>query len=145
MATFDPKNLVPATTVADFAKTGGQRTTKAVALDNIAKQIELIDAKREGRRSFWDTVLDGKRSYTGQGSHVGFTIRVSNKALKLQGDIQELAVPRADFRAALEHFAKEIEADKFKDQLSALDGARTARTAKMKVTRAGKRKAQPAK
>lgn len=138
---FDPKNLVPAATVADFAKVAGQRTTKAVALDNIKKQIELIDPKKEGKRSFWDTVAGGKRSYTGQGSHIGFSIRVANRALKLQGDIQELAVPKADFKAALEHFAKEVAADRFKAQLDELDGARSARTEKMRQTRRAKKAA----
>ena len=141
---FDPKNLVAATSVEAFAQASGRRTTKAVALDNIARQIELIDPKREGKRTFWDTVVDGKRSYTGQGSHVGFTIRVANKALRLQGDIQELAVPKADFRGALEHFSREVAADKFKAQLDALDGARSSRTEKMRQTRAAKKGDKPA-
>jgi hypothetical protein len=141
---FDPKNLVPVSAVAALAGVVGQRTTKAVALDNIKKQIELIDPKRDGKRSFWDTTKEGKKSYTGQGSHVAFTIRVGNQALKLQGDITELAVPKADFRAALEHFAKEIDAGKMDQQLAALDGKRAARTDKMRSTRAGKKEQKAA-
>ena len=142
---FDPKNLVAATSVEALAQAGARRGTKAVTLDNIARQIELIDPKRDGKRTFWDTVVDGKRSYTGQGSHVGFTIRVANRALRLQGDVQELAVPKSDFRAALEHFAREVAADKFKAQLDALDGAREQRTNKMRETRKAKKTDKPTK
>ncbi|UYY77518.1 hypothetical protein [Sphingomonas sp. R1] len=134
---FDPKNLIPAAQVSAFSKDAGQRSTKQVALDNIAKMRELfLDPKKEGKRNF--KVADDR---------VAFTIRVNNTALVLevanvQGtkvEVREMSAPKADFAAALDYYAERIRKDEYKSQLDALAGKREQRTSKMRQTRAAKK------
>lgn len=133
MAAFNPTALKPASQVAEFADKGtAQRTAKQVVLDGIKRQIELFrDPKAEGRRWF-----------TSGATMTAFTLRVSNKPLKLQGEETKLAVETKDFEAALGYFAKEIEAGKLDAQLDVATKAMDERKGKMRATRAS-RKAQP--
>ncbi|WP_242152556.1 hypothetical protein [Sphingomonas sp. BAUL-RG-20F-R05-02] len=134
MAAFDPKNLKPAHTVAEFADSAqSQRTAKAVVLDGIKKQLAL----------FKDPRVEGRRWFTSGASHTAFTIRVANKPLKLSGEETKLAVETKDFEAALDYFAKEIAAGKLDEQLNAATGAMEARKDKMRTTRAAKKASKP--
>lgn len=129
MAAFNPNALKPASQVEEFAKEGNApRTAKAVVLDGIKKQLAL----------FKDPTAEGRRWFTSGKTHTAFTIRVSNKPLKLKGEETKLAVETKEFEAALDYFAKEIEAGKFDQQLDAATVAMEARKTKMKATRAAK-------
>ncbi|NML04290.1 hypothetical protein [Sphingomonas sp. G-3-2-10] len=135
---FDPKNLIPASQVAAFDKSGGQRTTKQVALDNIKKQIAL----------FKDPKAEGKRNFKTEGDRTAFSIRINNTAMVLETadvkgtkvEVKEMTAPNADFEAALNYYAGRIEKGDFDAQLKLLGDKREARSAKMKETRAAKPK-----
>lgn len=137
MSKFNPNMLVPAAKVEDFVKPGAQRSVQAVALDNIAKMKHLFQHPEE----------DGKRNYKVSGNNVSFTIRVNNTALVLgqyeqdgvTADVREMAVPKANFIDALDYFADKVKAGEFETQLASLDEKRTARTTKMRSTRAAKK------
>lgn len=140
---FDPKNLIPAAQVAAFAKNAGTRTTKQVALDNIAKMKELAS----------DPAIEGKRNWKTEGDRTAFTVRVNNTALVLETvevngtkvEVREMSAPTKDFVAALDYYKGKIEKDEYKEQLDALAGKREARTSKMRETRASKKtEAKPA-
>lgn len=140
---FDPKNLIPASQVAAFGKSGGQRTTKQVALDNIKKQIAL----------FKDPKAEGKRNFKTEGDRTAFTIRINNTAMVLEVadvkgtkvEIKEMTAPTAEYEAAMLYYAGRIEKGDFDAQLEALGKKRDARSAKMKETRAAKPKAEAKK
>lgn len=134
---FDPRSLIPASQVPAFQATSTQRTTKQVALDNIARMKELAA----------DPKLEGRRTFKAQGDRTAFTIRVSNTALVLETvdvsgtkvEVREMTAPTKEFAAALDYYAGRIAGDHYKAQLDALAGKRTARTEKMRETRAGKK------
>lgn len=134
---FDPKILIPASQVAAFAGTANQRTTKQVALDNIAKMKALAA----------DTKLEGKRNFKAQGDRTAFTVRVNNTALVLETvevngtkvEVREMTAPTKDFVAALDYYAGKIEKGDYDAQLTALSSKREARTSKMRETRASKK------
>jgi hypothetical protein len=141
---FDIKMLKPATAFDTLGATEkGAINSKAVALRNIEIQLGLLDATTEGRRTFWDTVVDGKRSYTGKGTSVGFNVKVGSTKLML-GGTQEPGVAKAEFQATLKGIKVAIEAGQLDDQFADLDQARAARTDKMKATRAAKPRAPKA-
>lgn len=141
MAKFNPSLLAPA--VAANAASA-QRSAKEVALANIAKQAHLFKTPED----------DGKRTFKSiEGGRVQFTLRVSNTPLVLgqyevdgvKADVREMTVPAANFAEALDYFADKVKAGEFDVQLAALDEKKTARTAKLKQTRAGKKvEAKPA-
>lgn len=140
MAKFNPNMLIPAAQVADFAKPGSARTVEQVLLDNINKQKAL----------FLNPEDDGKRNFKIAGETVSFTLRVNNTALVLgqyenngvTADVREMAVPKANFIEALEYFEGKAKAGEFAAQLATLDQKRTARTDKMRTTRAAKKSEQ---
>lgn len=140
MAKFDPAMLVPASSEKN---TSAARSAKDVALANIDKQKHL----------FLNPEAEGKRTFTVDGARVAFTLRVSNQALVLgqyevdgvKADVKEMTVPKANFSDALDYFADKVKAGEFEVQLAALDAKKTARTTKLKATRAGKKEeAKPA-
>jgi hypothetical protein len=134
--------LVPALP-ADKATT--QRSTKDVALANINKMKEQMAAGEgaEGRKNF--KPIDGNR--------IEFTIRVSNTPLILERtkvvdtevEVCAMTVPAANFTDALDYYADRIKAGEYDAQLAALTEKKTARTNKLKQTRATKMAATPAK
>lgn len=133
MANFDPKLLAPASTVAAFSKDAGRRTTKQVAIANIDRMIS--QAK--------DPAVEGKRNFTTDKDMTKFSIRVSNVPLELAvfvdgkpATTREASVPTKSFPDALGYFKAEIEAGRYDEQLTALDGKRDARVAKLQSTRA---------
>lgn len=135
MAQFNPSSLKPASQVAEFAeKNNSARTAKQVVLDGIKRQIEL----------FRNPTADGKRWFTSGATHTAFTLRISNRPLRLQGEETKLAVKTEDFEAAMNHFAKEIEAGKLDEQLDQATKALDDRKSKMRATRQAKKTAQPA-
>jgi len=140
MSKFNPAMLVPASL---DKSTSAARSAKEVALANIEKQKHLFNTPED----------DGKRTFTVDGNRVAFTLRVSNQALVLgqyevdgvKADVKEMTVPKANFAEALDYFADKVKAGEFDVQLAALDEMKTARTAKLKQTRAGKKvEAKPA-
>jgi hypothetical protein len=139
---FDPKNLVPASSVAALSKPEGGRTMKAVALDNIDKQVALLA----------DAAIEGKRTFRVVGDKSAFQVRISNQPLDLEvyvdgkpAKTKEVSVASKDLKDAFLYYRKEIEAGKYDAQLEALTGKREARTNKLKATRAAKKAASPAK
>lgn len=140
MSKFNPAMLVPASL---DKSTSAARSAKEVALANIEKQKHLFNTPED----------DGKRTFSVDGNRVAFTLRVSNQALVLgqyevdgvKADVKEMTVPKANFAEALDYFADKVKAGEFDVQLAALDEKKTARTAKLKQTRAGKKvEAKPA-
>lgn len=141
MSKFNPTMLKPA--VAANAASA-QRSAKEVALANIAKQAHLFKTPED----------DGKRTFKSiDGGRVQFTLRVSNTPLVLgqyevdgvKADVREMTVPAANFAEALDYFADKLKAGEFDVQLAALDEKKTARTAKLRKTRASKKvEAKPA-
>ena len=140
MSKFNPAMLVPASLEKN---TSAARSAKDVALANIEKQKHLFNTPED----------NGKRTFTVDGNRVAFTLRVSNQALVLgqyevdgvKADVKEMTVPKANFAEALDYFADKVKAGEFDVQLAALDEKKTARTAKLKQTRAGKKaEAKPA-
>lgn len=140
MSKFNPAMLVPASL---DKSTSAARSAKEVALANIEKQKHLFNTPED----------DGKRTFSVDGNRVAFTLRVSNQALVLgqyevdgvKADVKEMTVPKANFAEALDYFADKVRAGEFDVQLAALDEKKTARTAKLKQTRAGKKvEAKPA-
>lgn len=142
MARFDPKLLVPAI-AAD--KSSAARSAKDVALANINKMKEQHAAGEgaEGKINF--KPVDGGR--------LAFTIRVSNTPLVLERtkvqdtdvDVREMTVPAANFNDALDYYADRIKAGEYDAQLATLTEKKTARTEKLRTTRAGKKAEAPAK
>lgn len=140
MSKFNPAMLVPASLEKN---TSAARSAKEVALANIEKQKHLFNTPED----------NGKRTFTVDGNRVAFTLRVSNQALVLgqyevdgvKADVKEMTVPKANFAEALDYFADKVKAGEFDVQLVALDEKKTARTAKLKQTRASKKaEAKPA-
>jgi len=128
--TFNPNALKPASQVAEFADKSGARTAKQVVLAGIKKQLAL----------FKDPKAEGKRWFTSGATHTAFTLRVQNKALKLQDDETKLAVETKDFEAAMDYFTKQIEAGALDKQLDEATKAMEVRKEKMATTRAAKPK-----
>jgi hypothetical protein len=135
---FDPKNLAPAANIAALSKAQAGRTMKAVALDNIDKQVALLA----------DKAMEGKRTFRVVGDNSAFSVRVGNQALELEvfvdgkpAKTKEVAVPTKDLKDAFTYYRKEIEAGKYDAALAALDTGRAARVEKMRATRAAKPKA----
>lgn len=137
MSKFSPSMLVPAAQI-EGVKQGNGRTLTQVALDNINKMKEQFAA---------GDAAEGKRNFKPVGDKVAFTIRVNNTALVLgtydeggvTADVKEMAVPKAHFVEALDFYAERIKVGEFEPQLDALEGKRSARTDKMRSTRAAKR------
>jgi hypothetical protein len=139
MAAFTLSALKPAETFEGLGKAdANDRSARATALRNIDTQLGLIDAKKEGKRTFWDTVIDGKRSYTGDGNSVGFSVKVGSVKLML-GGTQEPGVAKSEFVATLNGIKAAIQAGDLDEQFKKLDGDRSTRTEKMKTTRAAKK------
>ena len=142
MARFDPKMLVPAVAVD---KGSAARTAKEVAIANIAKMKEQFAAGEgaEGKLNF--KPVDGGR--------LAFTIRVSNTPLVLERtkvqdtdvDVREMTVPAANFTDALDYYADRINAGEYDAQLATLTEKKTARTDKLRTTRAARKAETPAK
>ena len=142
MAKFNPALLVPAI-AAD--KGSAARSAKDVALANINKMKEQFAAGEaaEGKVNF--KPVDGGR--------LAFTIRVSNTPLVLERtkvqdtdvDVREMTVPAANFTDALDYYADRIKAGEYDAQLATLTEKKTARTEKLRTTRAGKKAAEPVK
>lgn len=141
MTKFNPSLLVPAAAVA----TSAARTAKEVALANIGKQKHLfLHPEEEGKRTF---------KLSEDGKQVSFTLRVSNTPLVLgqydvdgvKSDVREMSCPKTAFVDALDYFKDKVEAGEFDAQLAALDDKKTARTDKLRQTRATKKAAEPAK
>lgn len=140
MTKFSPAMLVPAAAV----NTSAARSAKEVALGNIDKMKEQFAAgiAAEGKRNFKH--IDGGR--------IQFTIRVSNTALVLERtkvqdtevDVREMTVPTANFTDALDYYADRIKAGEYDAQLATLTEKKTARTEKLRTTRASKKAAEPA-
>ena len=143
MARFDPKLLVPANQVEGFAKPATQRSVVQVALDNINKMKEQFAA---------GDAAEGKLNFKLAGDKIAFTIRVNNTALILERvkvqdtdvEVREMAVPKANFTDALDYYADRIKAGEYTAQLETLSASRTARTDKMRTTRAAKKDGKPA-
>ena len=141
MAKFSPNMLIPANQVAEFSKAVAG-SIKDTVLNNIAKQKLL----------FQQPDAEGKRHFEVKNEVVKFSLRVNNTALVLaqvdgeggKADVKEMAVNSENFVEALEYYADRVRAGEFDTQLAALDEKRTARTAKMKTTRAAKKEATPA-
>lgn len=142
MAKFNPSLLVPAV-AAD--KGSAARSAKDVALANINKMKEQFQAGEaaEGKVNF--KPVDGGR--------LAFTIRVSNTPLVLERtkvqdtdvDVREMTVPAANFTDALDYYADRIKAGEYDAQLATLTDKKTARTEKLRTTRAARKEAAPAK
>ncbi len=142
MAKFSPDMLVPAL-AAD--KVATSRTAKDVALVNINRMKEQ-HAAGEG--------AEGRKNFKGiAGNRIEFTIRVSNTPLVLERtkvedtevEVSAMTVPAANFTDALDYYADRIKAGEYDAQLAALTEKKTARTNKLKQTRATKKAATPAK
>lgn len=137
MSKFNPSMLVPAAQI-EGVKQGNGRTLTQVALDNIDKMREQFAA---------GDAAEGKRNFKLVGDKVIFTLRVANSALVLgtyenngvSADVKEMAVPKAHFVEALDFYVERIKAGEFGPQLDALEGKRSARTDKMRTTRAAKK------
>lgn len=142
MSKFNPSMLVPAL-AAD--KGSAARSAKDVALANINKMKEqnAAGAGAEGKLNF--KAIDGGR--------IQFTIRVSNTPLILERtkvedtdvEVKEMTVPAANFTDALDYYAERIKAGEYDAQLASLTEKKTARTEKLRTTRATKKAADPAK
>lgn len=140
MTKFNPALLVPAIAVD---KGSAARSAKDVALANIAKMKEQFAAGEgaEGKVNF--KPVDGGR--------LAFTIRVSNTPLTLERtkvqdtdvDVREMTVPAANFTDALNYYADRIKAGEYDAQLATLTEKKTARTEKLRTTRAGKKAEAP--
>lgn len=136
MAKFDPKMLVPALPAAADAN---KRSTKDVVLANINKMKEQLAAGdgAEGKKNFKPV----------EGNRIEFTIRVSNTPLVLERvkvqdtdvEVSAMTVPTANFVEALDYYADRIKAGEYDAQLAAMTEKRTARTDKLKQTRAEKK------
>lgn len=134
MTTFNPSMIVAASKSTEFAgERESKRSAKNILLDGIKKQVEL----------FANPATEGRRWFTLGTKEVALTLRVQNKPLKLLGDETKVVVPVDQFKAAMEHFAKEVNADKFKAQLEEADKAMKARKAKMASTRAANKEKKP--
>lgn len=136
MSKFSPAMLIPAAQLEGFKSAA--RTLHAVALDNINKMKEQ-HAAGEG--------AEGKLNFKLVGDKMAFTVRVNNTALVLERvkvqdtdvDVKEMSVPKAHFTDALDYYADRIKAGEYDAQLAALEEKRTARTDKMRSTRATKK------
>lgn len=136
MARFDPKLLVPAVAAGT---TSAARSAKDVALANINKMKEQFAAGEgaEGKVNF--KAIDGGK--------VAFTIRVSNTPLVLERtkvedtdvEVKEMTIPSANFTDALDYYADRIKAGEYDAQLATLTDKKTARTEKLRTTRATKK------
>jgi len=140
MSKFNPALLVPAAA----AVTSAARSAKEVALANIAKQKHLfLNPEEEGKRTF---------KLSEDGKQVVFTLRVSNTPLVLgqydvdgvKSDVREMMVPKPNFADALDYFKDRVEAGEFDAQLATLNDKKTARTEKLRTTRASKKAGEPA-
>lgn len=142
MSKFSPAMLVPA--VAASANSAA-RSAKDVALANIAKMKEQFAAGEaaEGKVNF--RPVDGGR--------LAFTIRVSNTPLVLERtkvedtdvEVREMTIPAANFNDALDYYADRIKAGEYDAQLTSLSEKKSARTDKLRATRASKKaEAKPA-
>lgn len=129
MAAFNPAMLVPASKSTEFNKLPGTRSAKATLLASIDNQLKL----------FKDPKADGRRWFQSGKTETAFTLRYGNKALILKDGEKQLVVPTADFEAAMTYFKGEVEADKFADQLTELEAAGQAKSAKMRKTREEKK------
>jgi hypothetical protein len=127
MTAFSPNMIVPAAKSNEFAgDTSNKRTVKAMLLDGIKRQVELFkDPKADGRRWFQVGKVE-----------TAISLRVQNKSLKLIGDESKVVVPTEHVEAAFTHYAAEVTADKFKDQLAELQKSVDARRDKASKTRA---------
>lgn len=126
MSAFNANMIVPASKSVEFgAEVDNTRSAKAILLQGIKKQIDL----------FKNPASEGRRWFTLGQKEVAITLRVQNKPLKLAGEETKVVVPVDHFQAAMEHFTKEVTADKFKEQLVEADKAMTARKEKMRATR----------
>ena len=87
------------------------------------------------------------------GGRLAFTIRVSNTPLVLERtkvqdtdvDVREMTVPAVNFTDALDYYADRINAGEYDAQLTTLTEKKTARTDKLRTTRAAKKGETPAK
>ena len=145
MTAFNLAALKPATAIEGLGKPAAQspKTAKQAAVANIDAQLALLDPKVDGKRTFWDRVVDGKRSYTGEGTHVGFYVKVGSTKLML-GGTQEAGVAKAKFEETLKGIRAAIDSGQLDEQLAVLDGAKSARTSKLRTTRQAKKGAKPA-
>jgi hypothetical protein len=128
--------LVPAI-AAD--KTSAARSAKDVALANINKMKEQF-AAGEG--------AEGKINFKAvEGGRLAFTIRVSNTPLVLERTkvedtevaVREMTVPAANFTDALAYYADRINAGEYDAQLATLTEKKSARTDKLRATRAARK------
>lgn len=131
MTKFNPTSLKSVSAVADLAKTGtAMRSAKDVVIAGIEKQLALFaDPKAEGKRWFRSGATD-----------TAFSIRYSNRPLKLRGEENQLAVPTAQFKDAMAYYVEEVKSGKFDAQLAELEKGIAARSEKMRATRASKSK-----
>ncbi|KQO09416.1 hypothetical protein [Sphingomonas sp. Leaf242] len=142
MSKFNPSMLVPAL-AAD--KASAARSAKDVALANINKMKEQHAAGEGAAGKINFKAIDGGRTQ--------FTIRVSNTPLVLERtkvedtdvEVKEMTVPTANFTDALDYYADRIKAGEYDAQLASLTEKKTARTEKLRTTRATKKAAEPAK
>jgi hypothetical protein len=136
MSKFSPAMLVPAVAAGT---TSAARSAKDVALANIAKMKEQFAAGEgaEGKINF--RPVDGGR--------LAFTIRVSNTPLVLERtkvedtdvEVREMTIPASNFNDALDYYADRIKAGEYDAQLTTLSEKKTARTDKLRQTRASKK------
>jgi hypothetical protein len=133
MSKFNPALIKPASQSTEFAvEPDAKRTAKVILLEGIDKQKAL----------FADPKLDGRRWFTVGKVEVAISLKVANRPLKLIGDEVRVAVPLANFDDAMAFYKAEVEAGKFDEQLTTLDGLREARTNKLRATRAEKKAAK---
>lgn len=132
MATFNAALIKPASKSSEFNKQSNTRSAKDVLLAAIDQQIKLFkDVKADGRR--WFTV--GK-------SETLLTLRYGNRALVLKDGEKYVTIPNDQFEPAMAWFKEQVAKDAYKDQLSELEVSRTARTDKMRATRAERKAAK---
>jgi hypothetical protein len=129
MAAFNPAAIKPASKSTEFNKANNTRAAKDVLLAGIDGQLALYkDPKAEGRR--WFTV--GK-------TETLLTLRYGNKALVLKDGETSVTFLNDQFEGAMAYYKDLVSRDAFKDQLAELEQSRSARTDKMRETRAAKK------
>jgi hypothetical protein len=81
------------------------------------------------------------------GGRLAFTIRVSNTPLVLERtkvedtdvEVREMTIPASNFNDALDYYADRIKAGEYDAQLTTLSEKKSARTDKLRQTRASKK------
>lgn len=135
MAAFNLSVLKPASKSVEFGDGKEARSAKDVLLAGIDNQLKL-----------WrDSKLEGRRWFTAGKAEVAIQLRYQNKALVLIGNEKTVVCPVDQFEGAMAHFRKEVEADKYKDQLALLEQAGAGRLEKMRKTRSERKAAKEAR